>query len=215
GELRARARDRLHDAAGHGVIAAHRDGSCAGRVDAAIELGDALDACFVVVGLGEGDVAESSNAARTPGIELERHVHPARHRGHVAHRAWSKVLVALGGAVAGGMRDADQGDVAAAWIAIERAAKQRGDVPRIQSLDHHLVAGGKLYRGHGAGPPGVVRTLSHMARRRALEKRTKPRPTRWSAGGRFCRAWLLRATSGCGQTGSRRDAEIPNRTAFV
>src|SRR5262249_24078854 len=125
------------------------------------------------------------NAARTPGIELERHVHPARHRGHIAHRAWSKVLVALGGAVASGMRDADEGDVAAAWIAIERAAKQRGDVPPIQSLDHHLVAGGKLYRGHGAAPPGVVRKLSHMARRRALEKRTERGPTRWSAGARF------------------------------
>src|SRR5262249_2447776 len=104
---------------------------------------------------GEGYVAEIADAARAPWIELERHVHPARHRGDVTHRARAQVLVALGRAVAGGMRHSNQGDIAAARIAIDRTAEESWDVPPIEPLDHHLVAGGKLHPGHGNAPVGL------------------------------------------------------------
>ena len=88
---------------------------------------------------GSGDVAEVVDDARLPGREAERPVHPPLQGRDVAHGARPEVLVALGRAVAGAVRHADQRDVAAGGIGIDRAAEERRRAPPVEALDHHPV----------------------------------------------------------------------------
>src|SRR6188472_2738598 len=98
--------------------------------DAAEEGTDALDANFVVHRLGERDIAQIVDAASLPGGEvIKGFVQPPVMGRDVAHRARTEMLVALRGAVAGGVWHANQSDVAIGRIGIDRAAKQGGNTP--------------------------------------------------------------------------------------
>ena len=127
------------------------DGNRAGaRVgDAAEEGADALDAGLVVHGLGQRDIAQIVDAARLPGGEVvEGFVQPPVMGGDVAHGARTQVLVALRGAVAGGVGHADESDVAAGGIGIDRAAEKGGNAPPGKRLQqHHVVIGHRDLRG--------------------------------------------------------------------
>ena len=112
----------------------------AGIGDAAEEGADARDAGLVVHGLGQRDIAQIVDAARLPGGEvIEGFVQPPVMGGDVAHRARPQMLVALGGAVAGGVGHADQRDVAGAGIGIDGAAEEGGNAPPGQRLQQHHV----------------------------------------------------------------------------
>ena len=121
--------------------------------DAAEEGADALDAGLVVHGLGQRDITQVVDAARLPGGEVvEGFVQPPVMGGDVAHGARTQVLVALGGAVAGGVGHADESDVAAGGIGIDRAAEEGGNAPPGKRLQqHHVVVG----IGHRE-PPGLA-----------------------------------------------------------
>ncbi len=49
------------------------------------------------------------------------------------------MLIALGGAVTGGVGHANQRNVRMGGIAIQGRAKERGDIPPVKRLQHHFV----------------------------------------------------------------------------
>src|SRR5213075_151232 len=93
------------------VIAADRDRPGAGLRDAPEERRDPLDAELVVHALRERHVAQVAHGARLERPEPERLVDPPVVRRDVADGAGAEVLVALRGAVPGGVRDADERDL--------------------------------------------------------------------------------------------------------
>ena len=141
GQLAPLARDRLDDAAGDAVIAADRDGIDAGIGDLAEEGGDALDAFLVVHRLGQGHVADIADARGLPGREIEMLVIAPVMRRDMAHGARPQMLVALGRAIAGTVRHADQGNVAILEIGRIGCAEERRHAPPIERLHHHPVGG--------------------------------------------------------------------------
>ena len=116
--LQDRPRDR--------VIAADGHRARAGIGDAAEEGADALDAGLVVHRLGQRDIAQVVDAARLPGGEVvEGFVQPPVVGRDVAHRARTQMLVALRGAVAGGVRARRPGRCRS-WRDRDRSGSGRG-----------------------------------------------------------------------------------------
>ena len=107
---------------------------------------------LVVVGLGQRHVPHVADAREIPGVDPEFHVHAPGHRRHFAYRPGAEMLVALGGSVAGRVRHADEGDVAVARVPLDGAAKEGGDVPPVEALEHELVGVRQLGRGHPSSP---------------------------------------------------------------
>ena len=117
------------------MVATNGNRPRAGLVDLFVEAGDLLDAVFVVVGLGEGNITHVSDLGSGPGVDLELTMNPAANGRDVPQRTGTEVLIALGCAVAGGMRHADQRDVLPVRRNV-RAAKQRRNTPPVEVLHH-------------------------------------------------------------------------------
>ena len=122
------------------MIATDGNRACTRVGDTAEEGTDALDAELVVHRLRERDIAQIVDAAGLPGGEvIEGFVQPPVMRGDVAHGARAQMLVALRGAVAGGMWHANQSDVAIGGIGIDWAAEEGGNTPPGKRLQQHHV----------------------------------------------------------------------------
>ena len=131
--------DGLDDAAGDGVIPAHRNGSCACGINPAIKISDALNTGFVIVGLGQRDISKVMDTMGVPRVDIEFHVDAFCHRGNLAQGARAEVLIALRGAVACGVGDAHQRNVRIGRIPVERGPEECGNIPPVKRLQHHLV----------------------------------------------------------------------------
>lgn len=117
------------------MVPADGDGADAGLPQWFIEIGDLLDAVFVVIGAGEGDIAEVGDARALPLVDAELEVHAALYAGDIAHRAGDQMLVTLRRAVPGGVGNAHKADILPIWRLMGRA-KERRDPPPIQVLHH-------------------------------------------------------------------------------
>jgi hypothetical protein len=138
GELCIRARNRLQDRAGDGVIAADGDRPHAGFVQSLIIGLDMLHADVVDHRLRQRHVAEIVDPAFLPGVEVEQGMAAPVPAGHVAQKARRQVLVALGGTVAGAVGHADEADIRRRQVFIPGRAEESGDAEPIPAAGLRL-----------------------------------------------------------------------------
>ena len=132
------AAEALDDAAGDGMVAADRHRPRAAGVYVLVELGDPLDAVFIVVGPRKRHVTHIYDFRSFPGVQLKPPMRTALQRGDVAHGAGAQMLVALGGAVAGRMRHADKRDIRAGCGLVRRAEQGR-HAPPVKVFHHAAI----------------------------------------------------------------------------
>jgi len=142
----------LNNPAGDRMIAANRKGPHPRVVDAFIKSRDAFDAIFIVIGSRKRDIARVDNRRGRPRIEANLTMDTALYRSDISHRPRPKMLIAFRGAIAGGMRHANQGDISGSKFFREGidmgATKQRRYPPPIEIVHH----AGIMFLRHGGLP---------------------------------------------------------------
>src|SRR5262249_38343260 len=113
---------------------ADRDRMSAGLVEAPVIGLDIADTGLVVHRFGQRHVAEIMHPRHLEGGDIVDAMGTAVIAGLMAHGAGPEMLVALGRAVAGAVRHADQRDIAGGRILIPGAAEQGRDAPPIPAL---------------------------------------------------------------------------------
>ena len=128
----------LDDAAGNRMVTTDRHRPRAAGINVPIEIRDALDAVLIVIGPRKRHVTDIDDFRRLPRVQLEAAMRAALKGRDVAYGAGPEMLVALRGAVACRMGDADKRHIGTVG-SFMGGAEQRRHTPPVKVLHHAAV----------------------------------------------------------------------------